>query len=100
MQEKFLKNVVFLPFSFVADMEAECSDDVMKLRVKFNDTFSGLIYSAGKLNFNISFNSLGLLAFLKTIWSPNCSDKTDLQVKKRQPPKKCLNRSYRFEIQI
>jgi len=28
-------------------MEAECSDDVMKLRVKFNDTFSGLIYSAG-----------------------------------------------------
>ena len=31
------------------DMEAECSDDVMKLRVKFNDTFSGLIYSAGKI---------------------------------------------------
>ena len=31
------------------DMEAECSDDVMKLRVKFNDTFAGLIYSAGKL---------------------------------------------------
>ena len=30
-------------------MEAECSDDVMKLRVKFNDTFSGLIYSAGKI---------------------------------------------------
>jgi hypothetical protein len=30
------------------DMEAECSDDVMKLRVKFNATFSGLIYSAGK----------------------------------------------------
>ena len=28
-------------------MEAECSDDVMKLRVKFNDTFAGLIYSAG-----------------------------------------------------
>ena len=31
-----------------ADMEAECSDDVMKLRVKFNDTFEGLVYSAGK----------------------------------------------------
>ena len=29
-------------------MEAECSDDVMKLRIKFNATFSGLIYSAGK----------------------------------------------------
>ena len=29
-------------------MEAECSDDVMKLRVKFNATFSGLIYSAGR----------------------------------------------------
>ena len=51
MQEKLEKKNVFLPFSFVADMEAECSDDVMKLRVKFNDTFSGLIYSAGKLNF-------------------------------------------------
>jgi hypothetical protein len=33
-----------------SDMEAECSDDVMKLRVKFNATFSGLIYSAGKAN--------------------------------------------------
>ena len=29
-------------------MQAECSDDVMKLKVKFNATFSGLIYSAGK----------------------------------------------------
>lgn len=29
-------------------MEAECSDDVMKLRVKFNATFKGLVYSAGK----------------------------------------------------
>ena len=35
-------------FSILLDMEAECSDDVMKLRVKFNATFSGLIYSAGK----------------------------------------------------
>ncbi|XP_059085019.1 uncharacterized protein LOC131881992 isoform X2 [Tigriopus californicus] len=31
----------------VNQMEAECSDDVMKLRVKFNATFDGLIYSAG-----------------------------------------------------
>ena len=29
-------------------MDAECSDDVMKLSVKFNDTFNGLIYSAGE----------------------------------------------------
>ena len=29
------------------DIEAECRDDVMKLRVAFNDTFAGLIYSAG-----------------------------------------------------
>ena len=34
---------------FFSDMEAECSDDVMKLHVKFNDTFAGLIYSAGKI---------------------------------------------------
>ena len=50
-EKRKVKKNIFLPFSFVADMEAECSDDVMKLRVKFNDTFSGLIYSAGKLNF-------------------------------------------------
>ena len=35
-------------------MEAECSDDVMKLRVKFNATFSGLVYSAGKTTYIIS----------------------------------------------
>ena len=29
-------------------MQAECSDDVMKLNVKFNATFKGLIYSAGE----------------------------------------------------
>jgi len=28
-------------------MEAECSDDVMRMSVQFNDTFEGLIYSAG-----------------------------------------------------
>ena len=33
-------------------MEAECSDDVMKLRIKFNATFAGLIYSAGKASQN------------------------------------------------
>ena len=37
-----------LLFVYILDMEAECSDDVMKLRVKFNATFSGLVYSAGK----------------------------------------------------
>jgi len=31
----------------VSHIEAECRDDVMKLRVAFNDTFAGLIYSAG-----------------------------------------------------
>ena len=30
------------------DIEAECRDDFMKLRVAFNDSFTGLIYSAGK----------------------------------------------------
>ena len=32
---------------FLADIEAECRDDFMKLRVAFNDSFTGLIYSAG-----------------------------------------------------
>jgi len=31
----------------VSHIEAECRDDFMKLRVAFNDSFSGLIYSAG-----------------------------------------------------
>ena len=31
-------------------MQAECSDDVMKLDIGFNDTFTGMIYSAGKTN--------------------------------------------------
>ena len=44
-----MKILKFNRFVFFSDMEAECSDDVMKLTVKFNDSFSGLIYSAGKL---------------------------------------------------
>ena len=43
-------------------MEAECSDDVMKLRVKFNATFNGLVYSAGK-----NFKILILLCFKEKI---------------------------------
>ena len=30
------------------DIEAECRDDFMKLKVAFNASFSGLIYSSGK----------------------------------------------------
>ncbi|KAJ8964316.1 hypothetical protein NQ317_018825 [Molorchus minor] len=29
------------------DIEAECQDDYMKIRVGFNGTFTGLVYSAG-----------------------------------------------------
>lgn len=31
----------------VADIEAECQDDYMKIRVGFNGSFSGLLYSSG-----------------------------------------------------
>lgn len=31
----------------MTDIEAECQDDYMKIRIGFNATFSGLIYSAG-----------------------------------------------------
>lgn len=34
--------------SSVADIEAECQDDYMKIRVGFNGSFSGLLYSAGE----------------------------------------------------
>lgn len=33
---------------YVADIEAECQDDYMKIRVGFNGSFTGLVYSAGK----------------------------------------------------
>lgn len=32
---------------FFADIEAECQDDYMKIRIGFNGTFTGLVYSAG-----------------------------------------------------
>lgn len=35
-------------FTDVADIEAECQDDYMKIRVGFNGSFSGLLYSAGE----------------------------------------------------
>ena len=37
-----------LSLTHSSDIEAECRDDFMKLRVAFNDSFSGLIYSAGE----------------------------------------------------
>ena len=51
-------------------MEAECSDDVMKLRVKFNATFSGLIYSAGRTatDFLTSHNTTFYIAQLVAHW--------------------------------
>lgn len=30
------------------DIEAECQDDYMKIRIGFNGSFSGLLYSSGK----------------------------------------------------
>ncbi|ERL88761.1 hypothetical protein D910_06143 [Dendroctonus ponderosae] len=35
----------------VQHIEAECQDDYMKIRVGFNGTFSGLVYSADALLF-------------------------------------------------
>lgn len=32
------------------DIEAECQDDYMKIRIGFNGSFTGLLYSAGKHN--------------------------------------------------
>jgi hypothetical protein len=30
-----------------ADIEAECQDDYMKIRIGFNGSFAGLLYSSG-----------------------------------------------------
>lgn len=43
--------VIFQEFWFVflfADIEAECQDDYMKIRIGFNGSFNGLLYSAGQ----------------------------------------------------
>jgi len=32
---------------FFADIEAECQDDYMKIRIGFNGSFGGLLYSSG-----------------------------------------------------
>lgn len=31
-----------------SDIEAECQDDYMKIRIGFNGSFNGLLYSSGK----------------------------------------------------
>lgn len=44
--------VLILRFFFV-DIEAECQDDYMKIRVGFNGSFTGLLYSAGNFIGNV-----------------------------------------------
>lgn len=34
--------------AYITDIEAECQDDYMKIRIGFNGSFTGLLYSAGK----------------------------------------------------
>jgi len=43
LREKVFNNVYFN----VLDIEAECQDDYMKIRVAFNGSFTGLLYSSG-----------------------------------------------------
>jgi hypothetical protein len=40
----------FLFVFMYADIEAECQDDYMKIRIGFNGSFAGLLYSSGKSN--------------------------------------------------
>lgn len=37
-----------LNHSVFKDIEAECQDDYMKIRIGFNGSFNGLLYSAGR----------------------------------------------------
>jgi hypothetical protein len=41
--------VSFYDFMY-ADIEAECQDDYMKIRIGFNGSFAGLLYSSGTSN--------------------------------------------------
>ncbi len=38
----------FYIFCLIIDIEAECQDDYMKIRIGFNGSFNGLLYSSGK----------------------------------------------------
>lgn len=50
------KNWCILFWFLFADIEAECQDDYMKIRVGFNGSFTGLLYSAGNW---ICYNACG-----------------------------------------
>lgn len=39
--------IIFLILHACADIEAECQDDYMKIRIGFNGSFGGLLYSSG-----------------------------------------------------
>jgi hypothetical protein len=49
-----------------ADIEAECQDDYMKIRIGFNGSFAGLLYSSGNFTKQTELN-LGTLCTLNRI---------------------------------
>lgn len=95
---------IFFTFSLIfsrVDIEAECQDDYMKIRIGFNGTFTGLLYSAGEFlwKFFPSFKMLlrvrpqhvysivqsksifhFLIAFLIELLSFECSFKSFTQI--------------------
>jgi len=78
----------------VSHIEAECRDDVMKLRVAFNDTFAGLIYSAGYTHDHdcMYINGTGANTYEFYIQLNRCgtlggSDHHKREVKNRNPTK-------------
>jgi hypothetical protein len=64
----------FLLIFFFTDIEAECQDDYMKIRIGFNGSFAGLLYSSGNFTKQTEL-ILGKLYVLNRI-TANCSDKT------------------------
>jgi len=78
----------------VSHIEAECRDDFMKLRVAFNDSFTGLIYSAGYTNDNdcMYINGTGQDVYDFYIQLNRCgtlggSDHSKREVKNTKPTK-------------
>lgn len=78
----------------VSHIEAECRDDFMKLRVAFNDTFAGMIYSAGYTHDNdcMYINGTGQDAYEFYIQLNRCgtlggSDHSKREVKNTKPTK-------------
>lgn len=57
-----------------SDIEAECQDDYMKIRIGFNGTFAGLVYSAGNYTFSTNLLFWDIFGYNNTVYNTSVID--------------------------